>query len=462
MDHILGADSYPKPSIATHQVAKMRHNSHCGWPTPVDCQKLGPACIRLPMENPVIIVGGGVMGSALAYWLTRLDPGRGVTVIERDPSYEYASSALSAASIRQQFSTAANIRISQASIAFLRRASDELAIGDERPTITLREQGYLYLAGADAVAENTSDLSLGSLGLSGEGWFDGYALLTAFARKARHQGAHYVNKEVSGFAIDGARITHVVTTDGTRMGCSQVINAAGPWARRVAAMAGVDLPVFARRRTVYVISCPTAMTAFPLLIDTTGFWIRPEGTKFIAGLSPADDANDQPLQPDYEAFETQLWPALAHRIPAFEAAKLERAWAGYFEMNTFDHNAILGPHQSMENLLFMNGFSGHGMQQAPIVGRAGPADRRAIGRCDQLRDAGRTTAPPRCVAQTHEPFGFGRQLQAHHERGRRRLPAPGLRCGRYPRRTQGQRRFEPTLGARRHCRKIHCHARRVD
>jgi FAD-dependent oxidoreductase domain-containing protein 1 len=352
------------------------------------------------MENPVIVIGGGVMGSALAYWLTRLEPGAGVIVIERDPSYEYASSALSAASIRQQFSTAANIRIAQASIAFLRRASDELAIGDEKPTITLREQGYLYLAGAEAAAElrrshllqkacgadvalmdpaalgkkfgwlNTADLSLGSLGQSGEGWFDGYALLTAFARKARHQGARYVNEEVSGFAIDGRRITHVVTVDGTRRACRQVINAAGPWARRVAAMAGIDLPVFARRRTVYVVSCPTAMTPFPLLIDTTGFWIRPEGTKFIAGLSPTDDADDQPLQPDYDAFESRLWPALAHRIPAFEAAKLERAWAGYFEMNTFDHNAILGPHPSMENLLFMNGFSGHGMQQAPIVGRA--------------------------------------------------------------------------------------------
>ena len=340
------------------------------------------------------------MGSALAYWLTRLDPAAGVIVVERDPSYEYASSALSAASIRQQFSTVANIRISQASIDFLRRASDELAIGDDRPAITLREQGYLYLAGAGAVAElrrshslqkdcgadvvlmdpaaleekfgwlNTSDLSLGSLGRSGEGWFDGYALLTAFARKARYQGVRYVNKEVSGFAIDGARITHVIATDGTRMDCSQVINAAGPWARRVAAMAGIDLPVFARRRTVYVISCPTALAAFPLLIDTTGFWIRPEGAKFIAGLSPADDADDQPLQPDYEAFENRLWPALAHRIPAFEAARLERAWAGYFEMNTFDHNAILGPHESVENLLFMNGFSGHGMQQAPVVGRA--------------------------------------------------------------------------------------------
>jgi FAD-dependent oxidoreductase domain-containing protein 1 len=352
------------------------------------------------MENPVIVIGGGIMGSALAYWLTRLNPGMAVMVMERDPSYEYASSALSAASIRQQFSTQANIRISQASIAFLRRASEELAIGDEKPSIALREQGYLYLAAADTAAElrrahavqescgadvalmdpaalgekfgwlNTSDLSLGSLGQSGEGWFDGYALLTAFARKARHQGVRYVNKEVSGFTMNGAHITQVIAADGTRLDCSRVINAAGPWARRIAAMAGIDLPVFARRRTVYVISCPTPMTAFPLLIDTTGFWIRPEGAKFIAGLSPADDADDQPLEPDYQSFETQLWPALAHRIPAFEAVKLERAWAGYFEMNVFDHNAILGPHESVENLLFMNGFSGHGMQQAPIVGRA--------------------------------------------------------------------------------------------
>lgn len=352
------------------------------------------------LNNPVIVIGGGVMGSALAYWLTRLEPSLQVTVVERDPSYANASSALSAASIRQQFSTPVNIRISQASMAFLRNAAVELGFDDERPDITLREHGYLYLAGVDGAAQlrhahtvqkacgsdvalmkaaalkkrfawlNTSDLALGSLGLSGEGWFDGYALLMAFARKARMQGARYVNADVCGFAIDGTRVTEVILSDGTRMGCAQVVNAAGPWARRIAALAGVELPVFARRRTVYVISCPTAMSAFPLLIDPTGFWIRPEGRKFIAGLSPADDSDDRPLQPDYDAFETQLWPALAHRIPAFEEAKLERAWAGYFEMNTFDHNAILGPHESLENLLFMNGFSGHGMQQAPVIGRA--------------------------------------------------------------------------------------------
>jgi glycine/D-amino acid oxidase-like deaminating enzyme len=365
------------------------------------------------MRNQVVVIGGGVMGSALAYWLTRLEPSVSVTVVERDPSYQHASSALSAASIRQQFSTPINIRVSQASIAFLRNAAVELAVDDEKPNIMLREAGYLYLAAPGGAAElrrahavqkgcgadialldsadlekrfgwlNTSDLSLGSLGLSGEGWFDGYALLTAFARKARKQGARYVNAEVCGFAVDGPRVTEVIAADGSRMACTHVVNAAGPWARRIAAMVGVELPVFARRRTVYVISCPTAMNPFPLLIDPTGFWIRPEGSKFIAGFSPANDLDDQPLEPDYDSFESYLWPALAHRIPAFEEAKLERAWAGYFEMNIVDHNAILGPHPSLENFLFMNGFSGHGMQQAPVIGRA-IAELILLGRFDTL------------------------------------------------------------------------------
>ncbi len=347
------------------------------------------------------------MGSALAYWLTRLEPGRAVTVVERDPTYQHASSALSAASIRQQFSTPINIRISQASIAFLRSAADELQVDGDSPDIRLREHGYLYLSDASGAAQlqanhtvqkacssdvallqpaelarryawlNTSDLALGSLGLSGEGWFDGYTLLTAFARKAKAQGARYVKASVSGLAIEGnrvgadrKRINEVILSDGSRLACSHVVNAAGPWARSVAALAGIELPVHARRRTVYVISCPTVMTPFPLLIDTSGFWIRPEGTKFIAGLSPSDESDNQPLEPDYDAFEAQLWPALAHRIPAFEAAKLERAWAGYFEMNSFDHNALLGAAESIDNFLFMNGFSGHGMQQSPVVGRA--------------------------------------------------------------------------------------------
>ncbi len=230
---------------------------------------------------------------------------------------------------------------------------------------------------------NTSDLSLGSLGLTGEGWFDGYALLMGFVRKARAQGARYLKGEVRSFEFDGGRITGVELADGSRHPCSHAVNAGGPWARQIAAMAGVDLPVHGRRRTVFVVSCPTPLKPFPLLIDPSGFWIRPEGAHFIAGVAPDDDPDDAPLTPDYAAFETHLWPLLAHRIPAFEAAKVERAWAGYFEMNTFDHNGILGNHPAAPNLWFMNGFSGHGMQQAPIIGR-GVAELMLYGRFTTL------------------------------------------------------------------------------
>jgi FAD-dependent oxidoreductase domain-containing protein 1 len=351
------------------------------------------------VKADVAIVGGGIMGSALAYWLTRLDPNISVVVIERDPTYSMASSALSAASIRQQFTTPINIRISQASIGFMRQADELLEVAGSQVDIGLKERGYLYLArtsglaslrrahtiqrelGADVALLNTTelaarfpwlataDLIAGSLGLSGEGWFDGYALLAAFSARARSQGASYIRGEVAAMGAKGSRIESLRLADSTQVSSRFVVNAAGPWARSIAKLAGFDLPVAARKRTVYVISCRTKLEPFPLLIDPSGFWIRPEGWGFIAGLSPQVDPDDAPLEPDYAAFDSQLWPALAQRIPAFEAAKLERAWAGYYEMNLFDHNGIVGFHPRIENLLMLNGFSGHGIQQAPVVGR---------------------------------------------------------------------------------------------
>src|SRR5262249_53782184 len=160
------------------------------------------------------------------------------------------------------------------------------------------------------------------LGLEGEGWFDGYLLLSAFARRARSQGASFVRGEVVAIETERDRVVAASLADGSRIECGHLINAAGPWARSVARLTGVGLPVFARRRTVYVVSCPTPMRPFPLLIDTSGFWMRPEGAGFIAGLPPgAVDPDDAPLEPEYDAFESQLWPALAARVPAFEAAR---------------------------------------------------------------------------------------------------------------------------------------------
>jgi glycine/D-amino acid oxidase-like deaminating enzyme len=174
---------------------------------------------------------------------------------------------------------------------------------------------------------------------------------------------------VCGFEKARGRIEAVVLADGTRIACHHAVNAAGPWARALAAAAGIALPVHGRRRTVFVLSCPQQLTACPLVVDPGNFWFRPEGARFIAGAEPRSDEDDLPLEPDYTEFDEGLWARLAHRVPAFEALRVERAWAGYYEMNLFDRNAIIGAHPSVENLWFANGFSGHGMQQAPAAGR---------------------------------------------------------------------------------------------
>jgi glycine/D-amino acid oxidase-like deaminating enzyme len=333
----------------------------------------------------VAIIGAGVIGASVAYWLTVLAPSLSVTLIERDRSFSKASSALSASSIRQQFSSPVNIRMSLFGAQFLRE------IG-----IALEERGYLYLGNAQRLKEvhavqvengadvalldphaikarfpwlNVDDIELGALGLSGEGWFDGPALHSTLLKKARAQGAKLIEGEVRGFERNERGIEALILGDGDRIACSHAVNAAGPWARTVAAAAGVALPVHARRRTVFVLSCPDKLPACPLVVDPGNFWFRPESAHFIAGTQPRVDEDDLPLEPDYAEFDEGLWARMAHRVPAFEALRVERAWAGYYEMNLFDHNAVIGAHPSLDNLWFANGFSGHGMQQAPAAGR---------------------------------------------------------------------------------------------
>ncbi len=356
------------------------------------------------MTPRVVVVGGGVVGSSVAYFLASHPRFAGeVIVVERDPTYRRASSALSASAIRQQFSTAVNIEIGRFGIEFLRHIGAHLAVDDDRPDVGLREAGYLFLAtragfpvleqnyrlqrqhGVDVALLGPDDLparfpwlttrgiAAGSLGLSGEGWFDGYGLLQAFRRKGRSLGVREVAQEVTGFVRAGSRVQAAVLADGSTVACDIAVNAAGPWAAAVAAMLDIDLPVRARRRFVFVIACREPLPRCPLIIDPSGVWFRPEGEYFLCGTSPkegAEDPDDAPLEVvDERVFHEIIWPALAVRVRAFEAIKLIRSWAGYYELNIIDHNGIVGPHPSLANVFFANGFSGHGLQQAPAVGR---------------------------------------------------------------------------------------------
>jgi FAD-dependent oxidoreductase domain-containing protein 1 len=277
----------------------------------------------------VAIIGAGVIGASIAYWLTRFEPSSSVVLIERDASFAQASSSLSASSIRQQFSSAVNIRMSLFGVRFLQEMQ-----------IRLEEQGYLYLGAAKTLRNlhqvqiqnganvallspvelaarfpwlNAEDLELGSLGLSGEGWYDGPALHAVLLRRARDQGARLIDGEARGFQMQGGKVHAVLLGNGSSIECGHAVNAAGPWARRLAAAAGVALPVHARRRTVLVLSCPQSLPGCPLVVDPSGFWFRPEGRHFIAGTTPEPDSDDLPLEANLAEFDEALWSRMAHR-----------------------------------------------------------------------------------------------------------------------------------------------------
>lgn len=344
-------------------------------------------------RTKVVIVGGGAIGSSIAYHLAA-DPAfaREVVVVERDPTYARASSALSASSIRQQFSTPLNIRLSRFGIGFLRRARELLDVD-----LGLKEPGYLFLAsasGEDVLRANNAvqraeacavelldraalrarfpwisddGIVLASHGTANEGWFDGPALMQAFRRQARKRGVTYLADEVVGLSA------HAVTLRaGDRIEAGTIVIAAGAWSGEVAALAGIELPVEPRRRSVFVFDVRDSPGPTPLTIDPSGVWFRPEGRFFIGGTTPAEgnDRPGAPLEVQHQEWDDRVWPALANRVPAFEAAKAVNAWAGYYEYNTFDQNGIVGRHPATDSLIFATGFSGHGIQQSPAVGRA--------------------------------------------------------------------------------------------
>lgn len=357
-----------------------------------------------PVENgvrDVVIAGGAIMGSSVAWFLRECGFAGTIAVVEPDPTFANASTTLSAASIRQQFSREENIRLSQFGLDFLR---DIAARFGPEADVGLVENGYLILASCaglptlrenhaiqkgagadvacldrDALARrfswlNVSDLAGGGYGASGEGWFDAHRLLRFMRRRLKDAGVQFVTDRVAGLDLKNGKVDAVRLQGGGRLACGDFVNAAGPGAAAVAAMAGVDLPVEARKRTVFVFSCRTTIPDMPLTVDPAGAYVRPEGKYFICGMSPPAEL-DRPaaaddFAPDYELFDEQIWPVLANRVPAFEAIRFERAWAGHYEYNTLDQNAVIGPHPEIANFHFINGFSGHGLQQAPAAGRA--------------------------------------------------------------------------------------------
>ena len=348
------------------------------------------------MKADIVICGGAVIGSGIAWFLEELGFDGSVVVIERDPSFARASTALSGSGIRLQFSQALNVQISRFGVDFIKSAPARWGVD-----LNLQEQGYLYLAntgnGAKTLRENhvvqvecgadtlllsaaeiaqkwphlkVDDLTLGAFGPHNEGWFDSMGLLGGFRQNTK---ATRLNDAVTGLTLHNNRVTCVKLASGTEISCGVFVNAAGPNAANIAAMAGIDLPVEPRKRTNFLFDCAEPLPeSLPLMIDPSGVWTRPEGRHFLTGCCPENDGPCDPddFDPNHMEFEDIIWPALAARSRNFEALKVMRFWAGHYAYNTLDQNAVTGAHPEIENLMFANGFSGHGLQQAPAMGRA--------------------------------------------------------------------------------------------
>jgi len=355
----------------------------------------------MPLKTyDVIIVGGGIMGSATAYYLTKKDPTLKVAVIERDPTYARASTTLSMSNVRIQFSLKENIQISQYAFDVLKGFEEEMEVDGNKPKIYYHREGNLFLVDENNEAQAMGAFNLQqSLGCRIEWWtpqkikeafplyetgsflggtygpddghFDAYAALMGYKAKARSLGVEYLKGDVNKITTRSGRVTGVGLASTESLATRFIINCAGAWAAQVAATAEVNLPIVPVKRQVFTLDTAVKPQGpLPLTVLPSGLYFRTEtGGILLLGKSMAEDSTGFHFSWDDKRFMEILWPELAEFVPAFDRLKLVRGWAGLYAVNTLDGNAVLGQWPQLQGLFLANGFSGHGLQQAPAVGR---------------------------------------------------------------------------------------------
>ncbi len=354
----------------------------------------------------VVIIGGAMLGSSVAWFLSDNPDFKGsVLVVERDPTYEFAATSHTNSCIRQQFSAAINVQISQFGAEFIKNFQNYMGNDPRVPKPLLHSFGYLYLANSQAFADSLKaaqqvqaacgaatkhmsrdeiaatypfyqldDIIAGNHNTVDEGYFDGGTLFDWWKRSAKERGVEYCANEVVAMAKNAtnSKIESVTLKTGEVISCGVVVNASGTRGNLTAQMAGIHIPVEPRKRYTFVFSAEKPLPVdLPLTIDPSGVHVRTDGKNYMAGCPPEDDFAVDPddFVMDHAIWEDKVWPAIATRIPQFEAIKVMNSWAGHYDYNTLDQNAIFGPHSMVSNFMFLNGFSGHGFQQSPAMGR---------------------------------------------------------------------------------------------
>ena len=364
------------------------------------------------LENPdqhsydIIIIGGALYGSSIAWFLSN-DPcfsGK-ILVIEKDPSYEFSSTTRTNSCIRQQFSQKINIEISQFGAHYIKNFRSFMNESSEIPNLNIDTFGYMYLAKTEKFAEilkinqkiqqlansktrfmtaleikseypfyNIDDIIGGNHNLVDEGYFDGNTIFNWWKNSAKNNGVKYIKNEVVSLKLSKLenKVESVILRSGDQINCGKIVNASGPYASKISSMAGIDLPVEPRKRYSFVFKAEKPLAKkLPLTIDPSGVHMRSDGINYLAGCPPDNDigVDYQDFAFDHTIWENKIWPILAHRVPQFETIRLINSWVGHYAYNILDQNAIIGYHTTVENFIFANGFSGHGFQQSPAIGR---------------------------------------------------------------------------------------------
>lgn len=358
----------------------------------------------------VVIIGGGIVGSSVAYHLARQGC-TDVVIIEREEKQGLGSTSKSMGGVRAQFATPINIQMSIYSIDFFSRFEEETG-----HTADYRAHGYLFAATTDAhlnylrenqekqrsfglnnavlvtrdeivgmIPQLMADDIIGGSYCPTDGFVDPNSVLTGFSKSARERGVRLqLNTEVTGLSVKDGAIKGVKTNKGEIV-ANKVVNAAGPWAARVAEMAGAQLPVTPlRRQIVKTQRCDFLPAKFPMLIDmSTGFHFRREGDAILMAWP-----DDQETYGFKTAFTTEFIEKIlihaVNRVPQFAdlGVNPHQCWAGMYEVSP-DHHAIIGQDPGVRGLFYANGFSGHGVMHSPASGRI-VADLVLHGRCHVL------------------------------------------------------------------------------
>ncbi len=359
----------------------------------------------------IVIVGGGIIGSSIAYYLARA--GAPVTVVEPDPTYEFAATPRSVGGVRFLHDIRENVEMS----LFGREVFTGFAAQVQGAAVAFdpawRTVGYLYMV-SDAESARQLEHSAAMQRACGvevslldrdalrarypsfrfqdviaaawspqDGQIDPHAALMGYRRAAEGNGAVYLKDKVVGIGQGHGRVSGVALQSGATLNCDIVVNAANCWAPEICEMAGIKAPIYPMRREQFFFKIQDPIESIPVMREACGFALRPERDGYIVARTRPDEKKGFNWTQDHDRFENDLWPGLVERSSAFEALRLQNAWVGHYDMNEIDGNPIIGECGALRGFHMAAGFSGHGLQHAPAVGR-GMAELLTTGRYETI------------------------------------------------------------------------------